>query len=61
LSYNSLYVPPSAKLADKIIVIHEGKVTESGTHDSLMEKGGTYKELYDKQLQSEEVADQNLN
>ncbi|HBH22446.1 MAG TPA: ABC transporter [Cytophagales bacterium] len=51
----------SAKLADKIIVIHEGRVTESGTHDSLMEKGGTYKELYDKQLQSEEVADQNLN
>ncbi len=44
----------SAKLADKIIVIDDGKVIEEGTNESLMEKGGVYKELYEKQLQTEE-------
>ncbi len=44
----------SAKLADKIIVLNEGLVEEKGTHDSLMNKGGIYKELYEKQLQAEE-------
>ncbi|MEZ4905067.1 MAG: ABC transporter ATP-binding protein [Spirosomataceae bacterium] len=45
----------SAKLADFILVLDEGRVVEQGTHNSLMEKEGIYKELYDKQLQGEEV------
>lgn len=47
----------SAKLADKIIFLHEGKVLEEGTHDRLLEQNGPYKELYEKQLQSEEIVD----
>jgi len=32
--------------ADEIAVIEDGKVTERGTHESLLENGGTYKRLY---------------
>ncbi len=45
----------SAKLADKIIVLDDGKIIEKGTNDSLMELGGTYRELYDKQMSAEEI------
>jgi ATP-binding cassette subfamily B protein len=45
----------SAKLADKIIVLDEGKIVEQGTHDSLLQQNGVYKDLYEKQLQTEEV------
>lgn len=44
----------SAKLADKIIVLDDGKIVEAGTHDELMLMGGMYKELYEKQMQGEE-------
>lgn len=45
----------SAKLADKIVVLDDGNLIEQGTNESLLEKGGVYKELYDKQLQEEAV------
>jgi ATP-binding cassette subfamily B protein len=45
----------SAKLANKIIVLHDGQIIEEGTHESLLQKDGTYKELYEKQMQVEEV------
>jgi ATP-binding cassette, subfamily B, multidrug efflux pump len=45
----------SAKLADKIVVLDNGYIVQQGTHDSLIEQGGAYKELYEKQLQGEEV------
>ena len=44
----------SAKLADKIIVLDDGKIVEKGTNESLLAQGGIYKELYDKQLQADE-------
>ncbi|TAH20729.1 MAG: ABC transporter ATP-binding protein [Cytophagales bacterium] len=44
----------SAKLADKIIVLNDGEVVEAGTHEELIMIGGTYKEMYEKQTQSEE-------
>ena len=45
----------SAKLADKIIVLDDGKVIEQGTNESLLAANGVYKELYNKQLQSDEI------
>ena len=45
----------SAKLADKIIVLDDGVLVEEGTHDNLMDMAGTYKELYEKQLLTDEV------
>lgn len=39
--------------ADEILVIEAGEVVESGTHEQLLEIGGRYKQLYDKQYQFE--------
>ena len=36
--------------ADKIMVMHKGKIRESGTHQELLEKDGIYKKLYELQL-----------
>lgn len=44
----------SAKLADKIVFLNDGEVIEAGSHEELMALGGSYKELYEKQTQSEE-------
>jgi ATP-binding cassette subfamily B multidrug efflux pump len=45
----------SAKLADYIIVLDDGEIIEQGTEQELMAMNGTYKELYQKQLQAEVV------
>ncbi len=44
----------SAKLADNIIVLDDGKIVESGNHESLMAQKGIYAELYEKQTQASE-------
>ena len=36
--------------ADKIIVMHRGKIRESGTHQELLRQEGLYKKLYELQL-----------
>ncbi len=46
----------SAKLADKIIVLDKGEIVEQGTHESLLAQKGIYRELYEKQLQTEEIS-----
>lgn len=48
----------SAKLADHIIVLDEGHIVEQGNHDSLIDKSGVYKELYEKQLKSDEIVEE---
>jgi len=48
----------SAKLADKIVVLDDGRIVEEGTNESLLEKGGVYKTLYDKQMQADEAEKQ---
>jgi len=40
----------TVKKCDRIFVLEKGQVAESGSHDQLLEKGGAYKELMDKQL-----------
>ena len=39
----------AARLADEILVISEGKVAESGTHDELIGLGGIYAEMFEAQ------------
>ena len=39
----------TAKEADKIIVLENGKVSNIGTHDELSKKDGLYKTLWDIQ------------
>jgi len=36
---------------DKVVVLEDGRVTETGTHESLIEKNGYYAALYRKQQQ----------
>ena len=36
--------------ADKIIVMHKGKIRETGTHQELLRQEGLYKKLYELQL-----------
>jgi ATP-binding cassette subfamily B protein len=42
----------TVRSADVVVVIADGRVAESGSHDQLMRRGGRYAELYDLQAQS---------
>ena len=44
----------SAKNANHIIILEEGRILEEGTHSELINKGGYYKDLYNKQLSEKE-------
>ncbi|WP_353778340.1 ABC transporter transmembrane domain-containing protein [Winogradskyella sp. 3972H.M.0a.05] len=46
----------SAKNADKIIVLDEGKIIQEGTHTTLINTDGYYKDLYLKQLSEKEIS-----
>lgn len=41
------------KRADRILVIEDGKITESGSHAELLRKGGHYYNLYTQQFRDE--------
>lgn len=47
----------SAKLANRIVVLIDGRIVEVGTHESLIEKDGMYRDLFEKQGQLEERAE----
>jgi ATP-binding cassette, subfamily B, multidrug efflux pump len=42
--------------ADRIAVLHDGKIVEVGSHDELLARNGYYTDLYNKQLLEEELA-----
>jgi ATP-binding cassette subfamily B protein len=42
--------------ADRIAVLHAGRVVELGTHEELLSRNGYYTDLYNKQLLEEELA-----
>ena len=43
--------------ADRIAVLHAGRVVELGTHEELLARNGYYSDLYTKQLLEEELAE----
>ena len=45
----------TVKDADFIVVLQNGQIVERGTHDELVAIGGTYADLYYKQLLEEEL------
>jgi ATP-binding cassette subfamily B protein len=45
----------TVKNADMIVVLNEGRIAEQGSHNDLVERGGIYAELYEKQLLEEEL------
>jgi ATP-binding cassette subfamily B protein len=36
----------SARLADRILFLHQGAIIENGSHDDLMAQNGSYAELF---------------
>jgi ABC-type multidrug transport system fused ATPase/permease subunit len=36
--------------ADRIVVMERGRIVEQGSHSELLERGGSYKRLYDLQF-----------
>jgi len=47
--------------ADQILVLEEGRITQHGTHDDLVQQEGFYRELYDLQLRDQDEASHPLD
>jgi ATP-binding cassette subfamily B multidrug efflux pump len=45
----------SAKNADRIIIMEDGKIIQEGTHNQLVNEAGYYKDLYLKQLSEKDL------
>jgi len=43
----------TVKHADRIVVMKDGRIVESGNHSSLLQQGGLYRQLYDTQFAHE--------
>ena len=49
-----------ARMADKIIMLNNGEIAETGTHDELMAKAGLYAEFFNEQAQWYDTAGQEV-
>jgi ATP-binding cassette subfamily B multidrug efflux pump len=47
----------TVRSADRIAVLHNGRIVELGTHEELLALNGYYSDLYNKQLLEEELAE----
>ncbi len=47
----------TVKNADRILVMDQGRVLESGSFNGLVESGGLFSQLYRTQFRSQEAAD----
>lgn len=45
----------SIRFADKIIVLDDGRIVGTGTHDELLDSCETYREIYESQFKKEEL------
>ena len=45
----------TARNADRIAVLIDGRIVELGTHDELLTRGGYYTDLFEKQSLEEEI------
>jgi ABC-type multidrug transport system fused ATPase/permease subunit len=43
------------KNADRVLVIDNGRIVEQGTHEALLQKGGLYQDLYERQFGLEQA------
>ncbi len=48
----------TVKDVDKIIVLEDGEIIEEGNHQTLIQKGGYYNGLYEKQLLEEKILEE---
>jgi subfamily B ATP-binding cassette protein MsbA len=47
----------TVRYADKIVVLHDGRIVEMGSHEALLERDGYYRRLYELQFKLQESLD----
>jgi ATP-binding cassette subfamily B protein len=45
----------TVKNADRIVVLAQGEISEEGTHEALLSRGGHYAELYNAYFRHQEI------
>jgi ATP-binding cassette subfamily B multidrug efflux pump len=48
------------KRADRLLVIHDHRIVERGTHEELMAAGGFYRNLYSLQFERPEILEESF-